>query len=101
MDLQRNVEMDFQADNSRFDAAAPGWRDHINVLTMSRTEARAAFFQYWCKLVQQLGFKVSDRLPIVRDDRHNPLYRMVFLSRHPLPDRIWGDVAQGPNRELF
>ena len=26
------------------------------------------------------------------------LYHLVFFSRHELPNRIWGDVAQGPNQ---
>lgn len=48
-----------------------------------------------------LGFKVSDRKPLVRDSRQIPLYRLVFLSRNSFPDKIWDDVAQGANRELF
>lgn len=101
MDLQRNVEIDFVANASRFDAVAPGWRDAIDVRSLSKAECRAAFFEYWCGLMEQLGFKVSERKPLVRDARQIPLYRLVFLSRNGLPDKIWDDVAQGVNRELF
>lgn len=31
---------------------------------------------------------------------NRPLYHLVFFSRHELPNRIWSDVAQGPNREF-
>jgi len=39
-------------------------------------------------------------MPLVRDEGNRPLYHLVFFSRHELPNRIWGDVAQGPNREF-
>ena len=100
MDLRRNVLMEFNPERARFDAAAPGWREHIDPWAFVRGDADEAFFEYWCGLVECLGFSISRRMPLVRDDGNRPLYHLVFFSRHELPNRIWGDVAQGPNREL-
>jgi three-Cys-motif partner protein len=100
MDLRRNVLMEFNPERARFDAAAPGWRDHIDPIAFIRGDADEAFFEYWCGLIEKLGFIISERKPLVRDDANRPLYHLIFFSRHPLPNRIWGDVAQGLNREF-
>lgn len=100
MDLRRNVLMEFNPERARFDKAAPGWREHIDPATFVRGDADTAFFDYWCSLVEGLGFKISSRMPLVRDDANRPLYHLVFFSRHELPNRIWGDVARGANREF-
>lgn len=100
MDLRRNILMEYNPNRARFDDAAPGWRQHVDPLAFIRGDADEAFFDYWCGLVKKLGFSISHRMPLVRDDGNRPLYHLVFFSRHELPNRIWGDVAQGPNREL-
>ncbi|USX25368.1 three-Cys-motif partner protein TcmP [Oxalobacteraceae bacterium OTU3CINTB1] len=100
MDLRRNVLMEFNPERARFDRTAPGWRDHIDPATFVSGHADEAFFDYWCGLVAALGFTISQRMPLVRDNANRPLYHLVFFSRHPLPNRIWGDVAQGKNREF-
>lgn len=100
MDLRRNLFMEYNPERARFDLTAPGWREHINPEAFIRGDAEELFFDYWCNLVKTLGFKISQRMPLVRDEGNRPLYHLVFFSRHSLPNRIWGDVAQGPNREL-
>jgi three-Cys-motif partner protein len=100
MDLRRNVVMEYNPDRARFDAAAPGWRDHVNPIDFARGDADEVFFDYWCGLVTGLGFTISQRMPLIRDEKNRPLYHLVFFSRNALPNRIWGDIAQGPNREL-
>jgi three-Cys-motif partner protein len=100
MDLRRNIKMEYDADRARFDLTAPGWREHIDCQAFVRGDADEAFFEYWCSLVVNLGFTISKRIPLVRGDGNRPLYHLVFFSRHPFPNRIWGDVAQGPNREF-
>ncbi|GAA0519076.1 hypothetical protein GCM10009097_40750 [Pigmentiphaga daeguensis] len=100
MDLRRNVLMEYDPERARFDLAAPGWRDHVKPADFARGDADEVFFEYWCNLITSLGFSISKRMPLVRDDKNRPLYHLVFFSRHALPNRIWGDVAQGPNREF-
>jgi hypothetical protein len=37
---------------------------------------------------------------LVYNDRNHAIYRLVFFSRHELPNRIWDDVAKGRQRGL-
>jgi three-Cys-motif partner protein len=101
MDLQRNVDFELDDARARFDDAAPGWRERVQVKSLSKTELRQAFFEDWMGLVTGLGFTVSQEMPLVRGDRNEPLYRLVAFSRHALPNDIWNDVARGRNLELF
>jgi three-Cys-motif partner protein len=101
MDLQRNAEFEFDPSRARFDDAAPGWRQDPGILQASKQNVKLAFFQYWCGLVQSLGFNYSREMPLVHNDRGHPIYRMVFFARHDLPTRIWADVARGANLSLF
>jgi three-Cys-motif partner protein len=101
MDLQRNVDMELDDARARFDDAAPGWREKLNVKSLSKTELRQAFFDYWTSLVGGLGFTFSKQAPLVRGDRNEPLYRLISFSRHAFPNGIWDDVAKGDNRDLF
>ena len=100
MDLQRNAELEFDPTRARFDETAPGWRRHQSVLSASKKNVKVAFFNYWCGLVQGLGFDYSKEMPLVFNDQSRPIYRMVFFAREKLPTRIWTDVARGPNRLL-
>ena len=101
MDLQRNAELEFDPKRARFDNTAPGWRQDAKILSKSKRNTPLAFFEYWCELVRQLGFQNSREMPLVSGNRGQPLYRLVFFSSNPLPDRIWSDVARSPNRSLF
>lgn len=100
MDLRRNVEFEFDPARARFDETAPGWRDHVQVKQIPKSGLAMAFFEYWCNLVKSLGFSVSEVMPLVENDTGHPIYQLVFFSRNPLPHRIWGDVAKGPNRSF-
>lgn len=101
MDLQRNADLEFDPTRARFDDTAPGWRDDPDILSASKQNVRLAFFNYWCRLVQRLGFAYSKEMPLVTNNRGHGIYRIVFFARHNLPTRIWGDIARGPNRQLF
>lgn len=101
MDLQRNAEFEFDPTRARFDGAAPGWREHPSVLAASKKNVQVAMFNYWCDLVRSLGFKNSKEMPMVRNNQLRAIYRMVFFSRHPFPNRIWTDVARGRTPDLF
>lgn len=101
MDLQRNVELEFDPERARFDDVAPGWRRDPAVQAASKQNLKIAFFNYWCGLVQGLGFTYSKEMPLITNNMGHGIYRMVFFARHDLPTRIWSDVARGPNRQLF
>jgi three-Cys-motif partner protein len=100
MDLERNVDFETDPDRARFDGTAPGWRERPEIKVASRSNLPMKFFDYWREIVGDLGFVHSKEMPLVTNDQGRPIYRMVFFSRHELPNRIWGDVARGPNRDL-
>lgn len=101
MDLMRNVEFEFDPQRARFDGTAPNWRERLDVLGTTKSRVPGLFFEYWMGLVKNLGFAFSHSMPLITNDSNHGIYRLVFFSRHELPNRIWGDVAKGPNRELF
>lgn len=100
MDLSRNIDMELNPARDRFDHALPGWRSRVPP-KISKKNLPLWFFGEWCNAVKALGFTVSSQMPRITDGKGRAIYRLVFFSRHPLPDRIWGDIARGQNRELF
>ena len=99
MDLTRNVDLELDPARDRFSGANPGWRDRLPP-DISKVNLAAWFFEDWMAQIRKLGFQISHTMPLV-EDSGRALYRLVFFSRHPLPDRIWGDVAKGRNLPLF
>lgn len=99
MDLSRNVDFELDPNRARFDDAAPAWRQAL--AKTAKAQLPSAFFEYWTGLIKNLGFTFSQEMPLIRGEGNKPLYRLVCFSRHPLPNRIWDDVAKGPNRNLF
>jgi len=100
MDLTRNIDMELNPARDRFDHALPGWRSLVPP-KISKRNLSLWFFDEWCNAVKALGFTVSSQMPRITDGKGRSIYRLVFFSRHPLPDRIWGDIARSQNRELF
>ena len=99
MDLSRNVGMELDPDRFRFDQVAPGWK--VPLSATSKSNLRVAFFNYWVDRVRELGFQFSEVMPLVPNDRGHEIYRLVFFSRHPLPMKLWGDVARPEQAGLF
>lgn len=97
MDVLRNIETERQ--RKRFDAAAPGWQEALK--GHNKNNERIAFFNYWRGLVQGLGFNFSKEMSLIHNSNDQEIYRLVFFSRHPLPDKLWNDVAKGPTPDLF
>lgn len=100
MDLSRNVDMELDPARDRFSGASPGWRDRLPPAT-SKARLPSWFFEDWMAQISGLGFQVSQVMPLVDDGKGRALYRLVFFSRHPFPDKIWGDIAKSPTRSLF
>ncbi|RQP26846.1 three-Cys-motif partner protein TcmP [Albitalea terrae] len=101
MDLHRNIDMEMNPCRDRFRDALPGWRTRLPADELSKQSLPNWFFEEWCSRVKDLGFIVSSRMPRITDGEGRAIYRLVFFSRHPLPNRIWGDIARDQNRELF
>ena len=101
MDLTRNMDFEFDPGRARFDGTAPNWRERVDLHGNNKARGHSLFFEYWVSLVKELGFTFSEAKPLITNNSHHGIYRLVFFSRNNIPNRIWGDVAKGPNRELF
>lgn len=101
MDLTRNIDMELDPKRDRFDHALPGWRLAAPTDELSKSSLPAWFFDAWCKAVGDLGFKISLQMPLITDGKGRSIYRLVFFSRHPLPERIWNEIARSRNLDLF
>lgn len=101
MDLTRNIDMELDPKRDRFDHALPGWRSAVPTSVLSKSSLPRWFFDTWCQTIEELGFKVSGQMPLITDGKGRSIYRLVFFSRHALPDRIWGDIARSRNLDLF
>lgn len=101
MDLKRNIDMELNPKRGRFDHALPGWRSFAPTDELSKKRLSAWFFDAWCNAIGDLGFKISGQMPLITDGKGHSIYRLVFFSRHPLPHRIWNDIARSRNLDLF
>lgn len=99
MDLQRNARR--MMASGRLDDFAPGWRQAINPAATNQTTVMS-IFAYWRSLLNDLGYRVSDNIERVTSNHSQPLYWLVFVSKHGLGDKLWGEVSQvEPQRRLM
>lgn len=100
-DLKRNLELDFERIDSRFDAVAPGWRSAISPRELAKRNAPMAFIDYWRSLVDDLGLTIADEAPDFVNSRNGLLYWLFLLYRHPLAGKIWDSFRNSPTPDLF
>ncbi|MGH8217196.1 MAG: hypothetical protein ACREUT_01305 [Steroidobacteraceae bacterium] len=100
MDLQRNIEMEFDPTRNRFESAAPGWSKQPSILRANSSSVKLEFFKYWHQRVVSLGFPYNEVMPLVYNEQGLGIYRMVFFARHALPNRIWGEIGRNHNPTL-
>lgn len=100
MDLQRNVELEFDPDRARFDGTAPGWRADPDIRSTSKKNVPLKFLSYWQNKIQGLGYFTSQAMPLVTNNEGHALYRLVFFARSDWPLRIWGDIAKSGETQI-
>jgi three-Cys-motif partner protein len=91
MDLQRNLDAYGQDDVAALDAFVPGWRSVVDHKTQSQQSARAAILNYWCSLVEQLGFS-RPRYDLITGSKNQRLYWLSFISREPIANEFWDKI---------
>lgn len=98
-DLARNLDRYFEKEDSVLDLFAPGWRKHVD--QRNKVQMRGRFLEYWISLFERMGFHAARRMPLVTTGTNVPLYRLVFLARHPFPKGIWESLDPSPQKNLF
>ncbi|WP_242665812.1 three-Cys-motif partner protein TcmP [Paraburkholderia ginsengiterrae] len=100
MDVQRNIDGDFNLASSRLDAAAPGWRNNLRLDAVPKHELVGAYLKYWETLVTDLTkMQVAQSKPLFVNMNKGPLYRLIHLARHPLATKLWNDAAIPTSRQ--
>ena len=94
MDLQRNLKINLQAEESAFDLFAPGWRDSVDAQG-TQTEVRRRVVEFWRSKVESLGLWPSLNHRLITGDKLQPLYWLLLAARHELAHDFW-DVASNP-----
>jgi len=91
MDLQRNLDAYGKEDVAALDSFAPGWRSTIDHKSQTQQSARAAILNYWCGLVEQLGFS-RPRYDLITGSKNQRLYWLAFISRKPIANQFWDKI---------
>jgi three-Cys-motif partner protein len=92
MDLQRNFER--LIEDGRLNAFAPGFSQKVDPLAKAEAQ-RLALFRHWRSLLEQeLKYSVSDNVERVSGTRNQPLYWLVYASRHSLGEKLWKAVTR-------
>lgn len=90
-DLQRNTDRYTAEEAKAFDQFAPGWRATVST-EQNLISIRAAVLNHWRSLVHGLGFMEIRTADLVRGNRNQRLYWLVFASRHPIANAFWEKI---------
>lgn len=98
MDLQRNLLDYLGAEESAFDAFAPGWRDQVDTVGAQAT-VRQRIIEYWRDQVASLGVWPSTDQRLVTGEKNQPLYYLLLAARHDLAHTFWSTAANPEGQE--
>lgn len=90
MDLQRNIIGKNEV--HKLDAFAPGWRMSVDI-SQPQPVVKNQVLQHWKGLFSALDYTVSDNIERVRGGKNQPLYWLVFASRHNKADEFWKHIS--------
>ena len=95
MDIQRNIDVEAATSGMRLERIAPGWRDAIDLSNLPKSSFVNAFLDHWKQLVWcELHMTAADMMPLIRNSKNGPLYRLIMLRRHRLAEKLWNDVGK-------
>lgn len=81
-----------------------GWRNiYQRHKHGSESFLHRALLDYYKQKFVAFGYKVEDPLPepLFRNTKDAPLYRLLFVSKHPLGNKFWADATKNlPNGQL-
>lgn len=100
MDLQRNLGFNIGAQQSAFDAFAPGWRQAVN-LGQSQPKIRRDVFEYWRSLVAETGVAASIDMRLISGSKNQPLYWLLLAAKHDLAHKFWKAASATGQASLF
>jgi three-Cys-motif partner protein len=90
-DLQRNLRRYMEEDDGVLDHFAPGWRQRVDVRSTDRI-VRTEIFRHWLNLIRGLDMEPSEGIERVSGSKNQPLYWLVFVSRHERAKDFWEKI---------
>ncbi|CCD39851.1 conserved hypothetical protein [Candidatus Paraburkholderia kirkii UZHbot1] len=85
MDIQRNIDLEAATFGNRLERIAPGWREAIDLTILPKSAFVNAFLDHWKQLIQsETQLTAADMMPLIRNSKNGPLYRLIMLRRHRL-----------------
>ncbi len=101
-DLQRNLEHYFEANDSPLDNFSPGWRDHIDPRTQTKSQMRLAVLEHWKESMRSAKLTAAQGVEKITGSRNQNLYWLVFAAGHPLANKFWNEIRDiDPQRSLI
>jgi three-Cys-motif partner protein len=99
-DMQRNADRYASEDYDQFDEFNPGWRQRVRT-DMSKQAFRSAIINDWSVELKQLDLRLAQHCELIKGSRSQRLYWLMFLSRHPLPHRLWSSISSDAREPTF
>jgi three-Cys-motif partner protein len=99
-DMQRNSDRYESEDYGQFDEMSPDWRKRVRT-DMSKHAFRSAFLNDWSDQIEKLGLPRAKHYELVKGTHSQRLYWLIFLSRHPLPHRLWTSISSDARAPTF
>ena len=72
------------------------WRNIYKNNPPDNKRLHRALLDYYKNKLGDFGYKVEDPLdePVFRNSKEAPIYRLLFVSKHPLGNKFWTDVTK-------
>ena len=96
----RNIADYADRQSPQIESFAPGWQAHVDT-NRGKQAVTQQLFHYWLTCVQALGFRMSEAVVEVRNEKSALMYWLVHLSKHELPARLWEDTSDDGQGKLF
>lgn len=100
MDLQRNLDKHLSAEDSAFDAFAPGWREALQI-DQSIRRTREDLLEYWRGLIEKTTIKPSDNVRLIKGSRSQRLYWLLLAARNDLAHKFWDAIYSPEGQKTF
>ncbi|SAK55355.1 three-Cys-motif partner protein TcmP [Caballeronia ptereochthonis] len=100
MDIQRNIDLEAATSGSRLERIAPGWREAVDLRHLPKSAFVNAFLEHWKSLVlSHTQMTAAEMMPLIKNSKNGPLYRLILLRRHPLAEKLWNDVGKEDKKQ--
>jgi three-Cys-motif partner protein len=96
----RNIADYVDKESPQIASFAPGWQKYVD-RKRGKQSLTQQLFQYWLTRVQDLGFRMSESVVEVRNEKSALMYWLVHLSKHELPKKLWTDASDDGQGKLF